>query len=98
MKGMDGFFEEPGAIQEYKCRVCETICLVKRNVLGATCMGEAMSGHKSRHDYFWCPHTDKQWHEKACAILCEARNTKSLVLSSLLKKEVEQIVKIGLKI
>jgi len=98
MSGMDSFFEKPGAVKEYKCCVCNTTCDVERNVLGATGMFEAMAGRKHRHDYFRCPHADKLWHEKACAILCEARDTESLVLSSLLKKEVEQIVKIGLKI
>jgi hypothetical protein len=97
MKGMDVFFEDPGVVKEYKCRVCETICEVERNRLGPTGFCEAMAGLKSHHDRFECPHSDKEWHEKARDILSEAERTSSLMLSSLLKKEVKQIVQIGLK-
>ena len=53
---------DPGTKESVPCGVCNTEMLVMRNVLGPTVSAEAISGNKHRHDRFWCPHADEDWH------------------------------------
>ncbi len=58
------YFPDPGKVKEAHCGICGSEMKVSRNVLGPTCFAMAMSGHKRRHDHFYCPNIEKSWHRR----------------------------------
>ncbi len=64
-KGYDAFYGEPGKVEEMRCRICNTVCSVERNVLGPTVFASAMAGQHSYHDQFIYPNTGKRRHDEA---------------------------------
>lgn len=92
MKGYDTFFEEPGKFPERECQVCGSICEVERNRLGPTGWAEAMGGHAHLHDFFYCPHAKKDWHEQALELVQEIEETSSKRLSTLLQQDLNDLL------
>ena len=68
-KYYDVFYTKPGEVGEMNCRVCNTKCEVKRNVLGAGNWIEAMGQNYNYYDVFTCPHTGEEWHEQALKLV-----------------------------
>lgn len=83
---------EPGTMTKSVCGVCGAAMVVRRNVLDATGWAQAMSGKKTLHDHFWCPHFEEKWHEKAERILKESEETASEKIRSILLSEVNEIL------
>lgn len=88
MKGYDTFYETPGEVEARTCKVCNTPCEVMRNQFGPTGWAEAMGKRGHLHDYFRCPHADKDWHEKALEILLAIENTPSKRLAALMQQDL----------
>lgn len=62
--GNSGYcFPDPGKVKKQSCGICGMQMTVRRNILGPTCLAMAMTGHKRRHDAFFCPNYGKGWHE-----------------------------------
>ena len=67
--GNDGCINHaPGTKDAVACGVCGTPMNVKRNALGPTSFGEAMTGKKHLHDCFTCPYVKEYWHKKIYSI------------------------------
>ena len=78
-KGYDCFFSDPGDTKSMKCRVCGVECVVERNVNGA-------------HDYFYCPNSEKQWHDRALRLLMESEKFESRTLRDLVYDEYKDFL------
>ena len=84
---------DPGKVEgPLFCGVCGEEMDVKRNVNGPRGSVQAMSGGKSPHDVFTCPHREEQWHEQVVALRKEAKKTPSAKLEKLLLEEAEEIL------
>lgn len=86
------FTPDPGTVELAQCGICDTRMIVERNILGPTSWAEMMSRHEHLHDSFTCPHLQSRWHQKAVALLWEARNTHSELLRAIIISEAEKIV------
>lgn len=67
--GYDLFFELPNRASYKRCRVCDTLCLVKRNVYGALTWKDYNREFYQWHDSFACPHTNTEWHDRALELV-----------------------------
>lgn len=88
MKGYDVFFESPGTVNRRTCQVCGTECLVERNRVGPTSWAAAIGKSEILHDYFYCPHTRKDWHEQALALVEAIENTPSKRVAALMQQDL----------
>jgi hypothetical protein len=76
-----------------ECRVCETKCVVKRDSYGPTCFAAAMGGSKRKHDCFWCPYHEAEWHEQALKLVQEKGRTSSKRIAALIEQDLADIFK-----
>ena len=91
-KGYDVFYEEPGKVEEIRCRVCGTECKVDRNVLGPTGIASAISGRHNYHDQFVCPNTEKKWHYKALKLFVAIEEMPSKRVSDLIQEDLDELL------
>ena len=84
---------DPGVITSLKCGICGDEMNVKRSVLGPTSWAGAMGGSNRLHDLFFCLNRDQDWHKKICELYREARNTHSVTVKKIIRKEIEEIRK-----
>lgn len=89
----DVYTPDPGVCESQTCGVCQTEMLVERNVDGPRSFTQAMAGGKSKHDFFWCPHRNEDWHKQVVAIRRKARETPSMRQQTMLEEEADEIVK-----
>jgi len=87
------FYRDPGTTQKMNCRVCGTICVVERDVYGPANFGMAMAKVKDLYDVFTCPHTSKEWHEKALALVIEIERSPSNRIIELMTLDLEDLLK-----
>ncbi len=92
MKGYDSFDEKPGVVQEHVCQVCHSTCLVNRNVMGPTGWAESMAKRGHLHDWFHCPHAQKEWHEQALQIVLAIEETPSKSVAELMHKDLAELL------
>lgn len=78
--------------EDILCGVCETKTTCRRNVNGPRGFVMAMSGSKSLHDVYECPHRKEDWHLQVVALRREAAQTSSLLIENMLLKEAEQVL------
>ena len=83
--------DEPRVTEQF-CKVCGTLCEVKRDIYGATCFAQAMCGVKSMHDHFYCPHTEQTWHIMAMKIYSELEKTVSPSLCKMITKDLDDLI------
>ena len=88
MKGYDIFFENPGEVEERSCQVCYTRCEVIRGKYGPTSWVEGMGNRGHLHDYFYCPHVNKPWHQEALRIVLAIQETPSKRLAALMQADL----------
>jgi len=75
------------------CKVCGSVCNVKRSVTDPTSWVEA-AGHRGHwHDEFFCPHREKDWHQQALKLVLEIENTPSKSLAKLLQQDLEDLLR-----
>jgi len=74
------------------CGVCRTVMTEHRNCDGPTSFVMSISGSKRKHDAFYCPHRNKDWHKQVVAIRNEARDTSSLRLKNMLLDEADEVL------
>ncbi len=92
MKGYDNFYEKPGEVQEQTCQVCGSLCEVKREQMGPTGWVEAMAKRTHLHDYFHCPHSGKEWHERALKIVLAIEETPSKRVAALMQQDLVDLL------
>lgn len=86
---------DPGVVPantEVYCGLCKTKCEEHRNVNGPRGFVMAISGSKSLHDAFYCPHMNVDWHEQAEKLLDMAHSTPSKHLEETFLKEAAEII------
>jgi hypothetical protein len=83
----------PGEISEMKCKVCGTVCDVKRNCKGMKSMGAAMAGMLNEHDQFTCPRSADEWHVRARKLMEEIARTPSKILARIMQDKLEELLK-----
>lgn len=91
-KGWNSFTINPDESNEARCRVCDSLMEVNREVNGPTGFAEAMAGGKHLHDHFFCPNSDNDWHRQALVLLKLAEKTPSKILELSLKDEAKKII------
>lgn len=89
----DTFLPNPGEYVDVECGVCGAKMIVHRDQCGPTSSVSAMAGSKRPYDYFKCPHRTEDWHRKVVSIRQFMREVPSDVLCSLMRTEVDQILK-----
>jgi hypothetical protein len=92
-QGYDVFFEKPGEVSERICRICGEQCIVKHDQSGPTSWGGAMAHKSTVHDYFYCSHTQEDWHNQVLALVEAIENTPSKRLAGLMKLDLEDILR-----
>jgi hypothetical protein len=55
-----------------------------------------MSGSKSLHDAFSCPHAGEDWHDKAIKLIQEHENTSSKRVKDLILQDINDVLDEGL--
>ena len=95
-KGYDSFYPEPGEVDSWQCRVCGSDAIVERNVSGPTSWAEAVSRAGHDHDRFTCPNVGQAWHEQAYRLVCEAQNTASPIIESIIRQDLEKLLNANL--
>ncbi len=96
-KGYELFFTDQDTVDEMRCKVCETVCDVKVGINGPSGFGEAMGRGSHLHDRFDCPHCDEEWHEQALELMQDIEKSPSPTLQNIMKDDLDDIVKKGLK-
>lgn len=91
--GYDCFTPDIGEHKEMKCLACgenmnKAVCSY-----GPTGMIEAMAGGEHFHDTFTCSNSGKEWHDQVIFLLKYITNCPSKVISDLISKEVDDIIK-----
>lgn len=74
------------------CGVCSSVMDETRNCNGPRGWAMAMTGGKSPHDSFFCPHREEQWHRQVVALRQEAKNSVSGKIAAMLEAEAEEIM------
>lgn len=88
--GINAFFQKPGKVKEMRCKACNSVCKVTRNRYGPTSTASAMLKKSFYHDYFDCPNSGKDWHEKAVELWRAMNDTPSESIASLIKGDLEK--------
>ena len=91
-KGYDVFYTEPSVSETMECRVCGTLCDVKRNATGPTGSISAMSGNHTLHDSFHCPNVGKDWHNQAVKLVMAINHSPSKSISTLMSKDLQDLL------
>lgn len=90
--GYTVFHPDPGKWDEMECRVCNTKCVVERDRLGPTCFAAAMGGSKRKHDCFWCPYHEAEWHEHALKLKREIEDTVNKKIKAIMQEELDELL------
>ena len=91
--GYDSFITRPGEAERMYCRVCSTVCSVKREIEGPTNWVSAVNKVKVLHDAFCCPHSGEDWHNLALALILEREKTVSKRIQSLIDEDLKDALK-----
>ena len=86
---------DPGEIAEgtqVLCGVCKAVMNETRNCNGPRGWAMAMTGSKSKHAFFCCPHREEPWHRQVVALRQEAKNSVSGKIAAMLEAEAEEIM------
>ncbi len=94
-RGYELFMPSPDAVSEMKCKVCGSICDVKRGVYGPTSWAGAMAKKGRLHDLFTCPNSKEEWHIQALNLLQEMEKSFSPSLKEIMQNDLDYIVKTG---
>jgi hypothetical protein len=93
LKGNDGLcFPKPGEVKECRCGICDSLCVVERNVDGPTSWAESMAKRKHLHDAFRCPHYGSEWHNLALDLIREMGRTASERIRALVKADLDELL------
>jgi len=92
MKDYDTFFEAPGTVESRACRVCGTECVVIRDSVGPTSWAAAVGKLKTKHDYFYCPHREQPWHERALSLVEAIEDSPSQRVSELMRQDLIELL------
>ena len=95
--GYELFTPDPGTVEEMHCRVCNSKCLVRRNMYGPTGFTMAMARRQRHHDLFYCPHAKQDWHEKAVKLFRAIEEMPSRRLAELMHKDLDDLLEFGLE-
>ena len=91
-KGYDVFYTEPSVSETMECRVCGTLCDVKRNATGPTGHLSAMSGNQTLHDSFRCPNIGKDCHNEATKLAMAIDRTPSKSIAAVMNKDLQILI------
>jgi hypothetical protein len=91
-KGYSYFVTDPGTEDKVECRVCGTVCDVRRDVYGPTSWATALASDLKDHDAFVCPHADEDWHDQALELVHAIEDTPSKRVAELMKLDLEDIL------
>ena len=67
----DCYMPDPGTVHSAACGICGTTMDVKRDCYGPTSYTMSVGGSKRKHDFFFCPHRNEEWHKKTVEIIHE---------------------------
>ena len=97
LKGYDYFTPNAGEVESMICKVCGSVCDVKRDVVGARSFGGSMAGIKVKHDSFSCPHGKKKWHEQAMKLFRNIEGIPSPTLKKIMIDDLKKMIKDSLE-
>ena len=96
-KGYDFFIASPGEMDEMKCKVCNSTCIVSRDQLGPTSFASALANQEALHDEFKCPNADKMWHQAALELIKAIEATPSKRIANLMQLDLDDILDTNIK-
>ena len=82
----------PGTGHEINCNVCNSRCLVERDVKGIKVKYASGTVLDDTHDKFYCPYSNEGWHKKAVSLYVESQNTVSTRISNIIKKDLDDLL------
>jgi hypothetical protein len=98
-KGYDFFTRSAEKEETIRCKICNAVCDVERNVYDYSGFIAAMSNRKMLHDRFTCPHSGEAWHERALKLFMEIETTVSVRALNILFEDLHQtLVNNGIEI
>jgi hypothetical protein len=92
--GINVFYTVPGE-EPYKknCLVCGSLFKKLEQVNGPTSFASAMAGVSSTHDYYYCEHSDEEWHFKALKLYRAIQEMPSVSIAKIMQQDLEDILK-----
>jgi hypothetical protein len=90
--GADCFILSPGKGHDINCNVCNSRCLVQRNVPGIKVKYASGTGLDVSHDKFYCTNSNEGWHIEAVSLYLESQHTASKSISRIIKKDLDDLL------
>ena len=87
-KGWEFFVHEPYEFDTLRCKVCNGILDVQRNV---PYRGKFSTFDRPK-DIFTCPHSDELWHKQVLALRKEIKRTPSARIATIMREEICEIM------
>lgn len=75
-----------------RCRVCNEILTIKKNVNGPRSLVQAIGGGTRLHDVLYCEFATEEWHIQCYALIKEMEKTPSRTICNMLAKERDEII------
>jgi hypothetical protein len=91
--GFEIFYTTPRQVDEMFCRVCGSLCEVKRDVYEPANFGMAQANISDLYDVFSCPHAGKSWHDKALKLVLAIQETPSKKMADLMLQDLKDLLK-----
>ncbi len=91
-KGYEIFITDPDTVDEMTCKICNSICDVKRRDYGPTSFGGAMLKHHRLHDRFDCPHREEEWHKQALELYLDIEKCHSPSLKEVMQNDLNNMI------
>jgi len=91
--GVDRILRKPNTSNSEQCRICGSDMYVERDKNVYTSYACAMAKKSSCMDAFYCPHSDKEWHDKAGKLIDEIDDTTSPSIKEIIQKDLENVLK-----
>lgn len=82
-------------VDEADCRVCGAECVIKRGIDGPTCWAQAIGGTTTVHDWIYCPHWKKDWHEEALTLTLRLDEEESARVRKLITLDLADALRRG---
>lgn len=91
LEGVTRWDTEPGEFAEKRCKICNNICKVTRNLNGPTYF--VMAASRRMYDSFRCTYVDNESHKLAFCLYFEVRKTSSVSLKKIIQDDLDNVLK-----
>ncbi|MBL8683566.1 MAG: hypothetical protein JNK05_30630 [Myxococcales bacterium] len=94
---LEGYrWAEPNTVTSASCHICSAPCVITRGVIGPTCFASAIAKRATLHDRIRCPHSGREWHNRAVRLRRAIDDTPSKRVAALIQQDLETTLRDGL--